>query len=296
MSKINSEPIDIVVPWVNPNDEQWFRILSHFRKTTSGEKDDIRFRDLDVFRYWFRGIDNYMPWVRYVFLILASPSQIPAWLNTEHSKLKIIYHKDFIPASELPTFNSSVINCYVPYIEELSDNYILFNDDMFIMKPQLEENWFKNDLPVYFLMHERYQRNGKWSENIVNSKTLASAYTGITCDSNPEHGPIANKKMMNMFFFERYKANFQNALGNSRFRTAKNVTDWIYFFFCVPLNKFYENKTSRVLYWSNEKEPKQIKDVVCFNDSSLIKNFDAFKVMVRNFLNNRFPNKCRFEK
>ena len=122
--------IDIVIPWVNPNDNEWQKDYNYWKEKETGEKNPCRFRDLETFNYWFRAIEKNCPWYRYIFLILASPSQIPSWLNVNHPRLKIVYHKDFIPLKELPTFNSSVINCYVPFIKELSDKYILFNDEI----------------------------------------------------------------------------------------------------------------------------------------------------------------------
>ena len=92
-----------------------------WKEKETGEKGDCRFRDMDTFNYWFRAIEKNCPWCRYIFLILASKSQIPAWLNIDHPKLKIVYHDEFIPKDELPTFNSSVINCYLPFISELGE-------------------------------------------------------------------------------------------------------------------------------------------------------------------------------
>lgn len=295
MSKFNSEPIDIIVPWVNPNDKIWINEYSYWKQKVTGECGQVRFRDSNTFYYWFRCIEKNMPWVRYVFLVLASPSQIPSWLNINNPKLKIIYHEQFIPKEELPTFNSSVINCYIPFINELSNNYILFNDDMFVIKPTNETDWFNNDLPVYFLMHEKYRRNGSWSENIINSKTIVKSLFNIFCASNPEHGPISNKKDINLFLWNKCYSQMQNALHNTKFRNKKNITDWIFFFFTVDFNKFYQCNKSLVHYNGTEKIPNTNKIILCANDTELIKNYNIYKKNLTLFLDKRFNLKSEFE-
>ena len=40
-----------------------------------------------------------MPFIKTVHLLLAQPSQIPAWLNVNAPNLHIVYHKDFINIS-----------------------------------------------------------------------------------------------------------------------------------------------------------------------------------------------------
>jgi len=294
MSEFNSEPIDIIVPWVNPNDTVWRKNYEYWKEKETGEKASIRFRDAGTFKYWFRCIEQNMPWVRYVFLVLASPSQVPEWLNVNHPKLKIVYHEQFIPKEELPTFNSSVINCYMPYIEELSNNYILFNDDMFIMNPSKETDWFIENTPVYFLMHEKYRRNGSWSENIVNSKTIVSNIFKIMCNSNPEHGPISNNKSLNLFLWSKCSKEMWFALHNTRFRNKKNITDWIYFFFAVVFGKFKLSRKSIVQYNGTEKISANNKLVLCANDTELIKNHTQYKINLIKILS-IFKNKSRFE-
>lgn len=136
--------IDFVVMWVDGNDLSWQdRMLSY--KGTSEQSNPTRFRDWNIFKYWFRSIERFAPWVHRVFLI--TDNQIPSWININHSKLKIIDHKDFIPAEYLPTFNSHTIELNIHRIEGLSEHFVVFNDDTFINAPITPEYYFKNGLP-----------------------------------------------------------------------------------------------------------------------------------------------------
>lgn len=105
------EPIDIVVTWVDGNDPAWLKeknkyetCHNHFFAHGNGI---CRYRDWQIFRYWFRSIEQYAPWVNQVFFVTWG--HVPKWLNVNAPKLKIIRHSDFIPAKYLPTFNSNPI-------------------------------------------------------------------------------------------------------------------------------------------------------------------------------------------
>lgn len=136
--------IDFVVMWVDGNDLSWQdKMLSY--KGTAEQSDPTRFRDWNIFKYWFRSVEVFAPWVHRVFLI--TDNQIPSWINANHSKLKIIDHKDFIPAEYLPTFNSHTIELNIHRIEGLSEHFVVFNDDTFINAPITPEYYFKNGLP-----------------------------------------------------------------------------------------------------------------------------------------------------
>ena len=74
-----------------------------------------------------------------------------SWLNKEHPKLNIVNHKDFIPEKYLPTFNSHAIEWNMHRIPGLAENFVYFNDDMFLIKKVRPEQYFKNDLPVDML-------------------------------------------------------------------------------------------------------------------------------------------------
>ena len=150
MSEFNDEPIDIVVPWVNPNDSVWRKEFEYWKKKETGNKDACRYRDWGFIKFVLRSIEENCPWCRYVFLVLSGPSQIPDWLNIENPKLKIIFHKDYIPEEFLPTFNSNVIELFYSNIKELSENFILINDDMFFCQKKNEDFFFKNNIPVIF--------------------------------------------------------------------------------------------------------------------------------------------------
>ena len=142
-------PVDFVITWVDGTDTEWMkeknRYLAEYDPQTKNDNPSIRFRDWDTLRYWFRAVEKYAPWVNRVFFVTCG--QAPDWLNTEHPKLRLIDHSDYIPKEYLPTFNSHVIENNLWRIEELSEHFIYFNDDMFLGKEVQPEDFFTNGLP-----------------------------------------------------------------------------------------------------------------------------------------------------
>ena len=145
-----SEKIDFVVLWVDPSDTEWQLNRKEYRKNAklddSMDDREERYRDWGLFKYWFRGVEKYAPWVNNVYLVTCG--HVPEWLNLECPKLRIIKHSDIMPRDALPTFNSNAIELCVHNIPGLSEQFVLFNDDMFIIKPVKPSNFFKGGKPV----------------------------------------------------------------------------------------------------------------------------------------------------
>lgn len=137
--------IDFVIPWVDGNDIEWQREKAKYEKSVTGDNRKIRYRDLDNLKYFFRGVENFAPWVNKIHFITWG--HLPVWLNKNHQKLNIVYHHDYIPEKYLPTFSSRPIELNLHRIKGLSEHFVYFNDDMFIIKPTRKEDFFKNDLP-----------------------------------------------------------------------------------------------------------------------------------------------------
>ena len=141
--------IDIVVTWVDGSDPIWQEKRKPYLKkgdilndAIAGEK---RYKDTGFFKYFFRGIEKFAPWVNKVYLV--TDNQYPSWLNLNHEKLVLIDHKDIIDNIYLPTFKSTSITLNLHKIAGLSENFVFFNDDMFLIGPTKETDFFVNNLP-----------------------------------------------------------------------------------------------------------------------------------------------------
>lgn len=152
--------IDFVVLWVDSNDPEWIKSYNYYRPDKPIQ-DSARFRNWNIFRYWFRAVERYAPWVNKVFLI--TNGKFPDWINPNCEKLVLVKHSDFIPKKYLPTFNSKTIELNLGRINELSEHFVYFNDDMFICAPITPEYYFKEGLPCDYNFESLY-RNPTFTE------------------------------------------------------------------------------------------------------------------------------------
>lgn len=141
------DKIDFVVLWVDGNDPQWRKERQKYlpMEINSGNAEN-RFRDWDLMRYWFRGVEKFAPWVNNVYFVTWGHH--PEWLNFNHPKLRVVNHKDYIPAEYLPTFNSNVIELNLHRLTELSETFVLFNDDMWLTDYVEKSDFFKEGKPL----------------------------------------------------------------------------------------------------------------------------------------------------
>ena len=138
-----NEKIDFILPWVDGSDPKWRLEKSKYEKSRGDDDREIRYRDFQGLKYWFRGVEKYADWVNHIFFVTWG--HLPDWLNTEHPKLRIINHKDYIPEKYLPTFSSHVIELNFHRIKELSENFVYFNDDIFILRELRPTDFFRNN-------------------------------------------------------------------------------------------------------------------------------------------------------
>lgn len=147
-----ADRIDFVIPWVDGNDPAW---RAEREKQAAREQCDPsvakwndgeqRYRDWGLLRYWFRGIEKFAPWVGKIHFVTWG--HVPEWLDTDHPKLHVVNHRDYIPAKWLPTFSSHCIELNIHRICGLSSRFVYFNDDTFLTAPVEKSDFFRDGLP-----------------------------------------------------------------------------------------------------------------------------------------------------
>ena len=155
-------PIDFVVTWLDSKDPSWKDEYNKYKGIiNSGDHSDARYRNWDdLFRYWFRAVEKYAPWVNKVYLV--TNGKFPDWINPNHPQIVLVKHADFIPEKYLPTFNSVTIELNLGRIKQLSETFVYFNDDCYLNQ---------SIKPTYFF------RNGLPCDNTVETFLTAQSYT-----------------------------------------------------------------------------------------------------------------------
>lgn len=141
------EKIDFVITWVSTDNPEWRKQKEYYfaRAGRTGDSNINRYRDWDMLHFLFRGIEKYAPWVNKVYLVTnANP---PKWMNTKHPKLVVLNDKDVVPSQYMPTFSCFPIEFNFHRIEGLSDRFVYFCDDMFIIDNVSPTHFFRNGLP-----------------------------------------------------------------------------------------------------------------------------------------------------
>src|SRR5690554_4768114 len=149
--------VDVVITWVDGDDplHRWKRerALSKNKKSrvSKTSKAKRRFSDNQELRYCIRSIRNHAPWVRRIWLL--TDHQFPFYLRfwaARRAGIRVVTHKQVFSGIEgaLPTFNSLSIESVLWRIPGLSENFIYFNDDMFLSAPVAKEDLFADKVII----------------------------------------------------------------------------------------------------------------------------------------------------
>jgi hypothetical protein len=171
--------IDVVFTWVDNTDENWQKKYKKYKATGNLNQlgqyatDDARFANHNELFYSIKAVKKYLPWVRNIYVV--TDKQSPKWLDSIQN-VKIIDHTDIINEEYLPTFNSHVIEAFLHLIPNLSENFIYFNDDVFVAKELTQEHFFSaNGISSLFVSNKNlYDMKRKGVETPTLKASLKS--------------------------------------------------------------------------------------------------------------------------
>lgn len=234
------QAIDIVIPWVDGNDPVWLSQKKKYsdQSGNSNYDGDVRFRDWNFLKYWFRGIENFAPWVNKIHFITWG--HLPKWLNTQNNKLHIVKHSDFIPQEYLPTFSSHVIEIHMHRIEGLSENFIYFNDDFYLIDCVDKSTFFRKNLPCdegifNYIFHTDYHNN--FQHNLLNMVGVINQNFNFQEQLRKNKGKFIHPIYGDQLFINEFYQNFNLLPG----------------FYTVHLPQAFKKRTF-VEVWGKERE------------------------------------------
>ncbi len=338
-NKTNNHPqkIDFVIIWVDGNDRNWKKEKEKYDTSAvmSDSDTEIRYRDWDNLQYWFRGVEQFAPWVNKIHFVTWG--HLPKWLNTNNPKLNIVNHRDYIPKEYLPTFNSHTIELNLHRIKGLSEQFVYFNDDMFITSSTVPEDFFKNGKPcdtfalncIYFGHDSAGHFNGsnmevintefknknsimkrdffKWYSpkngfrNIVRTTMLLSWswFPGFYYN----HLPSSFLKSTLISVWDKYYDTL-NKTSASKFRYEYNVNQWLFKFwqFCEGNYEVRSDKIGECYHIEESNFENLCNDIkyqkhkmICINDTPRTLDFENKKQRVIECFKSIMPNKSSFE-
>lgn len=170
--------IDFVILWVDGNDPAWQEEKNKYQGKRNSENNSInRYRDWGLLPYWFRTVEKFAPWVRKIHFVTWG--HLPAFLNLNAPKLHIVRHDEFIPEEYLPTFSSHTIEMNIHRIPGLAEHFVYFNDDMFLLRPFRQEEFFRGGLPCTYggeVPIELIGNIGTWQHAAVNDLGIVNSH------------------------------------------------------------------------------------------------------------------------
>lgn len=296
------DKIDFVILWVDDSDPEWRRQKMKYTPAATDDVSEKRYRDWENLQYFFRGVERFAPWVHRVFLITYG--HVPKWLNTRHPKLRIVKHADYMPAGCLPTFNSNPIELMLNRIEELSSRFVLFNDDMFLIKKTKPTDFFSHGLPCdsaglnihsispakmsvyaslqatwvinqYFDMKSAIFGNwSKWFAPCYGRHILKTLYL-LPCKAFPEiqqtHLPYSYLKSTFDVVWKKEESELLETCSH-RFRTKLDYSHWTMRNWQIAAGKFWPRSFAfgRSFYLSDAKVMRACADYIRTQSGSVV--------------------------
>lgn len=290
--------MDAVITFVDGSKEQWRR---QYARAVGGKPSFTRFRDWGTLRYLLRGIAQNAPWIRNVYLAVSDPDQVPEWANS--ANLKIVTHSQFIPAKLLPTFSSNVIELWLHAIPGLSEEFIYFNDDVFLLNPCGPEDFFVNGKPR-LSPRVKTERVTMFHEMIYNSTQTARHILGIP--ESPEF--LAQRHtvapMTRSSYLYAYKMAGRRLFDSfTPVRAAKNHNDYIFMDLNYLAGKYHPARIDFRYFGLDAKNVDAICEhietsrtkTLCINDGCDPADFEAVRSRILDAFEKRFPNKSPYE-
>ncbi len=220
-------PVDLVYMWVDGDDSNWLRKrikwqLEYDNLPNNGT-DIARFRQMDELKYSLRSVEKNLPWINHIYIV--TDNQIPSWLDTDNSKITIIDHTEIFPKEALPTFNSNAIEARIPYIPNLSEHFLLANDDYFVRVP-LKKAFFFNEQgnPRIFVKYKKktYDAN-LWLAQIKKAHELISEKYPLDFVITPSHNIQPYRKSYFIDAINKFSNEFKQTT-YSKFRQQTDIS------------------------------------------------------------------------
>ncbi len=294
--------VDVVYTWVNGDDPDYQALCRRYARD-GADLNPERFRDAyTLLRYSLRSLELYVPWVRHVYLFTCRP-QVPAWLNRDHPRLRVVHHDEIADPEFLPTFNCNVIESYLHRIPNPSDWLLYLNDDFLFGRASTPLDFFAPDGRIRVfgtLLGERFP-----------FRVYHGRYNRISLGFI-EHAPILIRKPFWEAMQQTRVAQVQSTRGH-RFREDSDLRlDFLYRYYLLACQRpwtqivpFFSLLRVHQFHKITNHPPRQRRQLAalrrkrpifyCLNDDQRLSPNREVVAMVRDLLVDWYPAKSSFE-
>lgn len=278
--------MDVVITYVDITE----RFKEQYSKYVKKELEENRFRSYGVLDLQIKGIRKYMPYIKNIFVVVSEKEQVE---GIDLSDAIIIEHKDIIPERYLPCFNSCSIEMFLWKIPGLAEEFIYFNDDIFVIDKIHPSKWFIKGKPVLFPKeHEIKEEENIFKRNCINSSKLAIDITGSDIKDKYFTQTHCARPFLKSSCEKVFNLKVLDIIHSlTRTRHSKNYNASLFNDYDYLSGKAYKmevkytytnayNTEEEIINYINKKE----NSLICINDTDYYIDFDEFKAEIRKVL------------
>lgn len=266
------QPIDVVISWVDGNDPAHKSKIQPYLSPKVRKSEDIagptRYGSVGEVFYCVASIFRFAPFVRKIFIITDHQNpNLDTFIHKNFPEstiqIEIIDHTVLFRGYEqfLPVFNSRAIETCTYRIPDLSENYVYFNDDFFLVRPIRPEDWYiDNKIVAYghwrsilldkLLWLIKPLKNGHKPVGFKDSMLLSALKLKRKWTYfHLEHIPHPLKKSVLEAFFTKNQELFLANISH-KFRSAKQFnTQALYYLLMFEANRAILTPTKNVFLY-----------------------------------------------
>ena len=302
--------MDIVISFVDCKDKVWMKNYLRTIYKCNGLFPYHQFYNHNTIKYVLRGIDEFIPYVNNVFIVVSNIEQVPDYID--QSKVKIVLHKDFIPEEYLPLFNSTAIELFLHKIPGLGEEFVYFNDDTIPISHIPYEDFFKDGIPCISFNTEQREKTLSYKHCILSfyeAKNTVEILTDKEIDTKdielqiPQHSPTSLLKSVcdDAASIERHNSLLNFYITN--IRKPRNINQY-YWADILYFKKKYTESNIKSYYTSTQdikdvdiEEVKKENKFICINDyGSDEMPLSQIDDIIKLKLDTIFKNKSKYEK
>lgn len=292
--------MDIVITYVNGMDAEW---QADYARCIGTETLAKRYRDWGTLPYLLRGVEECMPFIRNVFLVVARESQVPQWMN--RSTVRVVLHSDFVPGQYLPTFNSTAIEVFMHHIPGLSEEFIYFNDDFFPLMSCQPTDFFREGKTAVCMEHHLCTFGNLFRLQTKRSDRLARQASGVGPSLlyvRPQHTCAPMLRSVCAEVFERCKPQILASV--SPLRTRNNCNQYLFTDYAYFTGRTFHQRISNRHFSLSITSAKRLTQAIvhptsklaCINDVEMSEEkFLFFQETLLRAFQTRFPRKSKYE-
>ena len=304
--------IDAVITWVDGSDKKWQEKLNKYAKVKidfNKKKESVRYNSIGEIDIAIKSIIKFAPFIRTIFLVTDSQkpesfNSFKALAESKNINLELIDHtvifKDFEDC--LPCFNSCSIGSMLFRIPNLSEHFIVFNDDTFLMRETTPNDFFINNYPIIRGDWEDFYENKKVrkiyhsilsflgkpiKKNAIGFKNFqqrSAKLAGTKKYVRRFHTPVSIRKSTLINFFKEHdvlKENVKYRFRNENQFIVSSLSEHLE----IKNDTYNYRKNTQLTYFRSYKKPTLVKlklDRFLKNKSKLFMTFQSLELADQN--------------